>query len=119
MNLGFISAWCVDASKMIYRMIWCAIHFGTCSAVLLSWISPTWTCPLSIALGSVTLAPRSFLIACAFRVYHVIKFQHLELALCSHAPDGDPTPLYELILNLAEFHLNDLKFHVLSTFNFS
>ena len=59
------------------------------------------------------------LIACAFRVYHVIKFRHLELALCSRAPDGDPTPLYELILHLAEFHLSELKFLVLSTFNFS
>ena len=51
------------------------------------------------------------LIACAFRVYHAIKFQHLELALSAHAPGGDPSPLFDLILHLAEFHLKELKFH--------
>ena len=50
------------------------------------------------------------LLACAHRVYHAIKFQHLEFALSAHAPGGDPIRLYELILELALFHLKDVGF---------
>ena len=51
------------------------------------------------------------LIACAFRVYHAIKFEYLEFGLNAHTPNGDPIPLFELILELAVFHLKELNFH--------
>ena len=54
--------------------------------------------------------PRKLLlVACAFRAYHAIKLQHLEFALSAHSPFGDPLPLYELVLDLAVYHLKELN----------
>ena len=51
------------------------------------------------------------LVACAFRVHHAVKLQHLEIAISARTPPGDPLPLYELILQLAVFHLKELHDH--------
>ena len=49
------------------------------------------------------------LLACAFSVYHAIKFQHLEEILHCQA-ESDPCSMAQCLLKLTAFHLEDLGF---------